>query len=180
MSNKLRGFEKLSTKSQLSSITLPERSTKASAGYDFKASEDIIVPSIWKAVFKYALNYSRVKRNNGEFNKVLKRALTPTLVKTDIKAYMQPDEYLELANRSSNPMKNGLILSNGVGIIDSDYYNNESNEGHIQFQFINISLRDHRIQKGDKIGQGIFKKFLLADNDHATKERTGGFGSSGK
>jgi dUTP pyrophosphatase len=85
-----------------------------------------------------------------------------------------------LCNRSSNPLKNFLLLGNGVGIIDSDYYNNENNEGHIMFQFINFGLKDLTIKKGERIGQGIFLPFLKADGDESEKTRTGGFGSSGK
>ena len=85
--------------------------------------------------------------------------LKPVLVPTGIKAYMQEDEYLQLANRSSNPLKNFIVLPNGVGIIDADYYNNEKNEGHIMFQFLNFGLTDKVIKKGDRIGQGIFYLF---------------------
>ncbi len=83
-------------------------------------------------------------------------------------------------SRSSNPLKRFLMLANGVGVIDRDYYNNEGNEGHIMFQFINFGYEDMVIEKGERIGQGIFKPFLLADIDNVDKERTGGFGSSGK
>lgn len=107
--------------------------------------------------------------------------LRPLLVPTGIKAYMQDDEYLQLTNRSSNPLKNFIVLPNGVGIVDADYYNNEGNEGHIYFQFLNFGLRDKVIRKGDRIGQGIFLQFLKADQDEAEgSERTGGFGSSGQ
>jgi dUTP pyrophosphatase len=93
---------------------------------------------------------------------------------------MGEDEYLQLANRSSNPLKRFITLSNGIGVIDSDYYNNPDNEGHIMFQFSNFGLTDITIKKGERIGQGIFLPFLKADNDDADTERKGGFGSSGK
>ena len=59
--------------------------------------------------------------------------------------------------------------------------NNEGNEGHIYFQLLNFGLFDKEIQKGDRIGQGIFHSFLKADEDdeQEANERTGGFGSSG-
>ena len=110
----------------------------------------------------------------------LLKQVKPTLVGTGVKAYMGEDEFLQLCNRSSNPLKNFLLLGNGVGIIDSDYYNNENNEGHIMFQFINFGLKDLTIKKGERIGQGIFLPFLKADGDESEKTRTGGFGSSGK
>lgn len=110
--------------------------------------------------------------------KKAQRTLKPTLVPTGIKAYMQTDEFLQLANRSSNPLKRFLLLANGVGVIDADYYNNPDNEGHIMFQFVNFGVTDVTIKKGERIGQGIFLPFLKADQDETMSTRTGGFGSS--
>ena len=93
---------------------------------------------------------------------------------------MGDNEYLMLANRSSNPKKKGLILANSVGIIDKDYYGNEDNDGHIMFAFYNIKEEDIEIKKGEAIGQAIFMPFLVADNDNAQGVRTGGFGSTNK
>ena len=109
-----------------------------------------------------------------------KPGIAPTLIKTGIKAYMQPDEMLCLYNRSSNPKKKGLILANSVGIVDKDYYGNPDNDGHIMFAFYNIKDVDVEIKKGECIGQGIFEKYLVADADEATGERKGGFGSTNK
>ena len=93
---------------------------------------------------------------------------------------MAEDEVLILANRSSNPGKKGLILANSIGVIDKDYYGNPDNDGHIMFAFYNIKDEDIEIKKGDCIGQAIFQKYLIADNDSAEGERTGGFGSTNK
>lgn len=111
-----------------------------------------------------------------------KNTFKPTLVPTGIKAKMPSDEMLLLYNRSSNPLKRFLFLANGVGVIDSDYYNNEGNEGHIMFQFINLGPTPITIKKGERIGQGIFQKFLLTTDVEITQdiERTGGFGSTNK
>lgn len=65
-------------------------------------------------------------------------------------------------------------------IIDSDYYNNPDNEGHIYFQIINLAPFDIVLQKHDCIGQGIIKKYETVENDTATGERNGGFGSTTK
>ena len=151
---KVRGFE-IAKGFENAQINLPERKTKYSAGYDIEAAEDIIVPSI-------------------------KKEKKPTLIKTGLKAYMQDDEVLLLYNRSSNPKKRGLILANSVGVVDKDYYGNEDNDGHIMFAFYNIKDEDVKIKKGDNIGQGIFQKYFVADNDETTGIRTGGFGSTGK
>ncbi|MCI9287470.1 MAG: dUTP diphosphatase [Clostridia bacterium] len=151
---KVRGFE-IAKGFEDKEINLPVRKTKYSAGYDVEAAEDCIIPSF-------------------------KKGNKPTLVKTGIKAYMADDEVLILANRSSNPGKKGLILANSIGVIDKDYYGNPDNDGHIMFAFYNIKEEDVEIKKGDAIGQAIFQKYLVTDDDIATGERTGGFGSTNK
>ena len=143
-----RGFELIS--SETNQDLLPARETAHAAGYDLKASQDVVIEP-------------------GEI----------TLVPTGVKAYMLPDEVLYLYDRSSNPRKRGLILINSVGVIDHDYYNNSSNEGHIMAQFKNITDEPVTINRGDRIVQGVFAKYLITDNDDANGERTGGFGSTG-
>ena len=87
---------------------------------------------------------------------------------------------LLLYNRSSNPGKKGLVLANGVGVVDKDYYGNLDNDGAIMFAFFNIKDEDIEIKKGDIIGQAIFQKYLITDDDIATGDRVGGFGSTSK
>ena len=102
---------------------------------------------------------------------------------TGIKCELMPDMLLLLANRSSNPSKKHLILANGVGIVDADYYNNPDNDGEIGFEFYNISDEDVTIKKDEKIGQGVIIHFTKTENDigyGATATRTGGFGSTGR
>ena len=149
-----RGFE-IAKGFEDKEINLPIRKTKYSAGYDVEAAEDTVIPSF-------------------------KKGMAPTLIKTGIKAYMQDDEMLVLYNRSSNPKKKGLILANSVGIIDKDYYENEDNDGHIMFAFYNVKEEDVTIKKGECIGQAIFQKYLLTDDDNAEGIREGGFGSTSK
>ena len=149
---KIRGFE-IAKGFENAGINIPVRKTKYSAGYDIEAAEDCVVPSF-------------------------KKGMNPSMVKTGLKAYMQDDEYLKLCNRSSNPKKKGLILANSIGVVDADYYENPDNDGHIMFAFYNIKDEDITIKKGEAIGQAIFEKFLVADNDAAEGERIGGFGST--
>ncbi len=151
---KIRGFE-IAKGFEDKNINIPIRKTKYSAGYDIEAAEDVIVPSF-------------------------KKGIGPTLIKTGLKAYMQEDEYLMLCNRSSNPKKKGLIMSNSIGIIDKDYYENPDNDGHFMFAFFNIKDEDITIKKGEAIGQAIFQKYYIVDNDIAEGERIGGFGSTTK
>ncbi|MGL4589646.1 MAG: hypothetical protein ACRCUP_05370 [Mycoplasmatales bacterium] len=128
---------------------LPTRGTKKSAGYDFYTT-------------------SKINLFAGETK----------LIKTGIKAYMQDDEVLELYIRSSMGIKKGLRLVNCVGIIDADYYNNPDNEGHIMIGVKNESDVEVEIEEGERIAQGIFKKYLIIDNDLAEAERIGGIGST--
>ena len=151
---KIRGFEIVKGWEDRG-INLPVRKTKYSAGYDIEAAEDVVIPSF-------------------------KKGMAPTLIKTGIKAYMKDDEVLMLYNRSSNPKKKGLILANSVGVIDKDYYGNSDNDGHIMFAFYNMKDEDIVIKKGDAIGQAVFQKYLMTDNDNAQGERVGGFGSTNK
>ncbi len=130
---------------------LPERSTKNSAGYDFFNTNDVVCKS----------------------HQI-------TMIPTGIKAKFPEDEMLLLFNRSSNPKKKGLIILNGVGVVDSDYYGNADNDGEMAFVFYNMLDEDVRIETGEKLGQGIFVKYATTDNDTAEGERQGGFGSTGK
>lgn len=146
---KTRGFERV-TAYENAGINLPLRSTAHAAGYDFIAAETI------------SLNPGEIK-----------------LIPTGIKAYMQPGEVLYLYDRSSNPRKKGLVLINSVGVIDGDYYGNPDNEGHIFAQMKNITDQIVEVAKGERIVQGVFAPFLLADADSAEGTRIGGFGSTG-
>lgn len=155
MVERKRGFEVVTKYAGAEDELIPRRSTLNSAGYDFFAAEDTLIPTI-------------------------QRQLKPTLVPTGVKAYMPVNEYLMLVNRSSSPRKNNLVLPNGVGIIDADYYGNPDNEGEIYLQLINYGETDFTIKRGHRICQGIFMPYLLADEEiNPTDVRSGGFGSSG-
>jgi dUTP pyrophosphatase len=131
---------------------LPVRSDAKSAGYDFHSPIDFLL-------------------HPGE-----KRILF-----TNVKAFMEDDEVLSLYPRSSMGIKKGLMLSNTVGIIDSSYYENESNDGNIGLPLLNTSGKGMEIKRGDRLAQGIFTKYLLAEGDAPTSDaRTGGFGSTGE
>ncbi len=147
-----RGFEIIRSY-QNQEIHLPERKTKDSAGYDIEAAEETIIPPF-------------------------QPGQSPILVKTGLKSYFPSNELLMLVNRSSNPSKKGLVLANGVGIVDADYYNNPGNEGHLMFSFYNFSSAPITLSKGERIGQGIFLNFSVVGGDNATGTRVGGFGST--
>jgi len=93
---------------------------------------------------------------------------------------MNDDEYLMLCV-TSGMGKKGIKLANGVGIVDADYYSNAKNDGNLGFLLQNLSSTDYVIKTGDKIGQGIFMKYLVVDNEaEISNERVGGFGSTVK
>lgn len=176
---------------------LPKRATKFSAGYDFVVAQDIVVPSFSNQI-EILDNYcvkkdfsfmdmlfipEKIKTSYSleEVMDITKHTgAKPTLVPTGVKAYIPKGYYLQLQVRSSCPLKSWLVLANGVGIIDGDYYNNPSNEGEIFFQIINFFPYNIQLHQGDKIGQGIFIPFQEVEDDETAAERTGGFGSTGK
>jgi len=148
---KQRGFEKVSAYAD-KNFPLPRRQTARSAGYDFTLPEEVTIAP-------------------GE------RKLLPL----GVKAYMQKDEYLGIHIRSSMAIKRGLQLLNNVGVVDGDYYNNPDNEGHIMLALRNTTDKPVTLEAGERVCQGIFYRFYLADDDCPVKEdREGGFGSTGK
>lgn len=148
----IRGFEYVDDKFKCNSedTPLPSRSTKNSAGYDFISPVDFILYP--DEVF---------------------------VLWTDVKAKMPEDECLKIYSRSSLATNKKLVLANSVGVIDSDYYGNPKNDGNIGIPILNLNKFPQSIKKGDKIAQGIFEKFFLADDDIVDNTRRSGFGSTG-
>ncbi|WP_443652467.1 dUTP diphosphatase [Dialister invisus] len=132
-------------------VNLPKRKTKQSAGYDIESAVNVVITP-------------------GETK----------LIPTGLKVYMDENEWLGIYIRSSLAIKYGLILANSVAVIDSDYYNNPDNEGHIMLPIRNVSGMPYTVKKGDRIAQGIFHRYYKVDNDSADGDRTGGIGSTGK
>lgn len=147
----MRGFEVISTYPP-NTINLPKRATEDSAGYDFESAEEVVIPVGGTA-----------------------------LVKTGVKVYMNKNEYLQVQIRSSLAKDGGLMLHNSVGIVDADYADNPKNEGEVMFLLYNAGRYDYKIEKGQRIGQGIFLPYLTVDDEvKVVKKREGGMGSSGK
>lgn len=131
-------------------VTVPQRKTARSAGYDLAAAESVQIPA-------------------GQVR----------LVPTGLKAYMGESEVLILSIRSSLAAKRSLALANGIGVIDSDYADNPENEGHILVAIHNFGPGTAGIAAGERIAQGIFLPYLVTTDDQAGGDRTGGFGSTG-
>ena len=187
-------FEKVSKFKDVD-FDMPTRKTAHSAGYDMVVAEDIIVPPYRKHVISMGLlskapdavtlltngaNFLEPTYDLAEVAKMTKEhKIKPTLVSTGVKCYLDPGYYLELSVRSSTPLKYWLVMANSVGIIDADYADNPDNEGEIFFQLINFTPWPIQLRKGDVIGQGIIKRYEVTDDDCASGDRIGGFGSTG-
>lgn len=150
-------------------IKLPTRATKQSAGYDFFLPFPIV-------------------------------DLCPgcsVLIPTGIKVRIDPGWCLFLMPKSGLGFKYRLQLDNTIGLIDADYYNNESNEGHIMVSLTNDLKESQNIQMnritnkpefvensiinlptGKSFVQGVLLPFGIADSDNANAVRTGGLGST--
>ena len=144
----IRGFEVVSSFED-AQINLPQRTTAESAGYDIECAETVTI-------------------NPGEVK----------IVPTGIKAFMAYNEFLAIHIRSSIGIKRHIMLANCTGIIDSDYYNNEDNEGHILLGLYNLGTEAVTLEKGERVAQGIFTKYLVAIDDEANGIRRGGIGST--
>lgn len=131
-------------------LKLPERATSGSAGYDFFAPTDIVLAP-------------------GETVKI----------PTGIRVKMEEGWVLMLYPRSGLGFKYRLQLDNTVGVIDSDYYFSD-NEGHMMAKLTNDSKEGKTLElpAGKAFMQGIFTPFGITEDDHATKVRNGGFGST--
>lgn len=133
-------------------ILVPQRATKHSAGYDIASIEDVEI-------------------NPGEIK----------MIPTGLKVLIPDNEALYIFPRSSLGIKKGLMMSNSVGVIDADYYNNEDNEGHIMIPLYNFSDKLVKVSKGERVAQGIFMNYQkTVDDDPDHSARLGGFGSSDK
>lgn len=174
-------FEKVSKYAD-ADLAMPVRKTGLSAGYDLVAAEDYIIPSVFQLAGEAESLWS-VEDDEfvtlDQMNQFTKAThYRPVLVSTGMKCKLEPGTFLQLSVRSSSPLKYWLMLANGVGIIDADYYNNPDNEGEIFLQIYNLSPFNIQIKKGEAIGQGIILPYSTTEDDVVTGERTGGFGST--
>lgn len=142
------------TKEIYDNIKLPVRKTKYSAGYDICTPLDITIPA-------------------GE------RRVIPT----GIKAVFREDEmeawHLQMYVRSSVGIKDGIVLTNGTGIVDSDYQFAE-NDGDMMLALMNTSDNQVTYKAGDRICQAVFCLHGITNDDMAEADRKGGIGSTGK
>ncbi|MFA6800990.1 MAG: dUTP diphosphatase [Acholeplasmataceae bacterium] len=146
----MRKFEVVTT-FENQNVLLPKRQTTHSAGYDLASILDVMIEP-------------------GEIK----------MIPTGLKVKLPGDEALFIFPRSSLGIKKQLMMSNSVGVIDADYYNNPNNEGHIMVPLLNFGKEACKIEKGERVAQGIFMAYYKTDDDDTKQnERLGGFGSSG-
>lgn len=146
----MRKFE-IVTEFRNHDITIPSRASTKSAGYDFAV------------IAEYTIKPGKI-----------------VLVSTGLRVKMPEDEVLFVFPRSSLGIKKGLMMSNGVGVIDADYYDSD-NEGHIMIPLYNFTDKTVYLKPGERVAQGVFTKFFKTQNDNNNNiTRSGGFGSSGK
>lgn len=130
---------------------MPVRATAHSAGYDIYSPIDVTI-----------------------------EPHTMQMIWTNVKAQFEHDEVLVLCV-TSGMGKHCIMMANTLGIIDSDYYGNISNDGNLGFRLYNFGAEPYVIKAGDKIGQGLFMKYLTVDDEQEVKAvRVGGFGSTVK
>ena len=134
-------------------IRLPERSTELSAGYDFFSPIKFIL-------------------------KPGDRIIIPTGIKVHFTENQAKIWHLQLFVRSSLGTKKDIVLSNGTGIIDPDYYGNPDNEGDMLMALYNRGYHYRHFEVGDRIMQGVFMIHGLSEDDTATGKRKGGVGST--
>lgn len=131
-------------------VILPKRATRSSVAYDFYSPIDITIPP-----------------------------MTSVMIWTDIKAKFNENEAL-LINIRSSMGKHPIMIANTQGWIESDYYSNPDNDGNIGIRLFNLGTEPYVVKSGDRIAQGMFIKYLVADNGNTDCVRKSGFGSSGK
>lgn len=162
---------------------LPLRATKGSAGYDFFLQEDVVIPKAKIKLLNKLTNEASMVDvvdylNNLEENVELE--YSQVLHFTDVSVELDEGAFLMLVPRSSAGTKLGVLLANTVGIIDKDYFKNQSTGGNIGICLKNLGNEDIYLKKGEHIAQGIILPYYETVDDTTTAERIGGFGSSNK
>ncbi len=133
------------------SLPLPSLQTKGAVGFDLTA--------------RYTLKV---------------KPFTPTLIPLNTIIKIPKGYMLVVASRSSLPLKKGLFLANGVGIIDQDYHGEED---EIKALVLNFTQKSVVVKKGERIAQGIFVKVAIPkfiEVDKMAPQNRGGFGSTDK
>jgi dUTP pyrophosphatase len=133
------------------SVALPKYETSGAAGFDLASNADMtIAPG------------------------------AVVLVPTGLVITVPPGHFLGVFARSSTPLKRGLMVANGVGIVDSDYCGPKD---EIKIEVVNFTGSPVTVKKGDRLAQGVILPFVRVEWEEsadAAGETRGGFGSTDK
>ena len=133
-----------------SSVQLPRYETAGAAGFDLASNAEVTIEP------------GRI-------------ALIPTGLVIEVPA----GHFLGIFARSSTPLKRGLIVANGVGVVDSDYCGPAD---EIKIQVLNVTSAAVTVRRGDRLAQGVLIPYVRADwREQASTDRPtrGGFGATG-
>lgn len=131
-------------------MSLPSYGTSEAAGFDLAAAHDLVVAPRQIA-----------------------------LVRTGLVIEVPSGYFLAIFARSSTPLKRGLIVSNGVGVIDPDY---SGPNDEVMIQVMNVTDSDVSIHRGDRLAQGIIlpaPRVAWEEVSEIREVTRGGFGSTG-
>ena len=131
-------------------VGLPEPATAAAAGFDLASAVDVEIP-----------------------------ARSIRLVGTGLVIAVPNGHFLGIFARSSTPLKRGLLVANGVGVVDADYCGPAD---EIKIQLLNITDAPVQIKRGDRLAQGIVlpcPRIEWEEVDEMRVPTRGGFGSTG-
>lgn len=131
-------------------IGLPEPATGRAAGFDLAAAADMEIPP-------HSIR----------------------LVGTGLVIAVPDGHFLGIFARSSTPLKRGLMVANGVGVIDADYCGPGD---EIKIQVLNFTDAAVKVARGDRLAQGIVlpcPRVEWNEVEEMTVPTRGGFGSTG-
>jgi len=132
-------------------VSLPAYGTPGAAAFDLAASADTVVPP-------HAI----------------------ALVPTGLVVRVPEGHFLAILARSSTPLKRGLIVANGMGVVDSDYCGPAD---EVKIQVLNVTDAPVHVAAGDRIAQGMVlaaPRVTFVEATTADGPSRGGFGSTGR
>ena len=131
-------------------IPLPAYGTDEAAGFDLAASSDITI-------------------GPGQI----------ALVRTGLIIEVPTGHFLAIFARSSTPLKRGLVVPNGVGVVDPDY---SGPNDEVMIQVLNFTKADVVVRRGDRLAQGIVlpaPRVMWNEVEEIRGVTRGGFGATG-
>ena len=132
------------------SVALPRYESAAAAAFDLASSEDTTIPPG-----------------------------SVVLVPTGLVVEVPPGMFLAVFARSSTPLKRGLMVANGVGVVDPDYCGPAD---EVKIPMLNFTPAPVVVKAGDRIAQGIVlpaPRVVWDESSGGKTESRGGFGSTG-